>query len=140
MSSDPTADIGSVSQQDYGRPETVIIEEEFKALCRVQCTLNEIASYFDCSPATIERWCVKHFKMTFAETFQRFRGKGHTSIRRKQYQKAMEGDSQMLKHLGEMWLGQRSKMDIGGELQPIILKYSLDDEKPKPPPEEKKPE
>lgn len=51
---------------------------------------------------------------TFKELFDRYAPAGHASLRRRQWQKAIEeGDVQMLKHLGKHHLGQVDRIDLG---------------------------
>lgn len=112
-----------------GRPETPISIQEFKSLCKIQSTLSEIASYFDCDEKTIERWCEKQFNEGFVDVYKRFEGVGRVSLRRAQFRKAIEENNTVMQiWLGKQRLGQRDKTEIGGdELKPIILKYNLDD-------------
>ena len=49
---------------------------EFEKLCQMQCTLREIASYFDCSEDTIERAVEREQGVKFAEYFGQKRGRG----------------------------------------------------------------
>lgn len=76
-----------------GRPPIEIDQKQFENLCAMQCTLNEIASWFDCSDKTIERWCMKTYGMTFVDTFKQKRGKGQIAVRRALYQAATKGNT-----------------------------------------------
>jgi len=55
------------------------------------------------------------FKDYFGESFQDYHGKlhsiGHGKIRLTQFEKALDGNSQMLMLLGEEWLGQRKQSE-----------------------------
>ena len=51
-----------------GRPTIKIDKDNFEKLCGLQCTLVEIAGFFNCSEDTIQRWCRRTYKMTFAAT------------------------------------------------------------------------
>ena len=88
-----------------GRPKIQIDKKEFEKLCALQCTEAEIASWFDCSPDTIERFCEREYKATFAEVFAIKRGKGQISLRRTQW-KLAERSSVMAIFLGKQYLGQ----------------------------------
>ena len=44
-----------------GRPRKEINETEFAKLCRLQCTLIEIADFFDCSEDTIQNWVKENY-------------------------------------------------------------------------------
>lgn len=89
-----------------GRPPIEIDKKQFEKLCGLQCTLVEIASYFNCSEDTIERWCKKTYSATFAETFKKKSGNGKISLRRAQFRLA-ETNASMAIWLGKQYLGQR---------------------------------
>ena len=88
------------------RPKVIIDKPGFINLCELQCTLNEIAGFFDCSHDTIERWCKKEFKMTFGDVFAQYRSKGLISLRRNQF-KLAEKNATMGIWLGKQVLGQK---------------------------------
>lgn len=88
-----------------GRPRKEIDFEQFKKLCALQCTLQEIAGFFDCSEDTIERWCRRELKEHFAEAFKKYSAKGRTSLRRYQF-KLAEKNAAMAIFLGKNYLGQ----------------------------------
>lgn len=93
------------------RPRIEIDREQFEKLCVIQCTLDEIASWFKCSPDTIERWCKREFGMSFAEVYKRHSGYGKISLRRFQF-KLAEHNVSMAIFLGKQYLGQRDHQDI----------------------------
>ena len=82
--------------------------EQFKKLCNLQCTLKEIAGFFDCSEDTIERWCKRTFKKRFNEVFNDYSAQGKISLRRSQF-KLAEKSAAMAIWLGKQYLGQRDK-------------------------------
>lgn len=92
------------------RPRIEINAEEFKKLCALQCTLEEIASWFKCSEDTIERWCKRELNFGFAEAYKRFSANGKISLRRWQFQMA-EHSVPMAIFLGKNWLGQTDKVE-----------------------------
>ena len=65
-----------------GRPRKDIDKSNFEKLCALFCTLDEIAGFFDCSEDTIERWCKREYKQSFAEISAKKRGLGKISLRR----------------------------------------------------------
>lgn len=93
-----------------GRPRIEIDESDFKKLCGLQCTLTEIASFFDCSEDTIERWCRRELKLSFAEAFKKHSASGKMSLRRWQFKMA-EHNCAMAIFLGKNWLGQSDKIE-----------------------------
>lgn len=93
-----------------GRPRIEIDEDNFKKLCGLQCTLAEIASFFNCSEDTIENWCKRTFKKTFSELFKKYSANGKISLRRWQFKMA-EHNCAMAIFLGKNWLGQSDKIE-----------------------------
>ena len=89
-----------------GRPQKEIDQKQFENLCGLQCTLAEIADFFDCSEDTIERWCKRNYGESFAETLKKHCGKGKISLRRYQF-KLAEKNAAMAIWLGKQYLGQR---------------------------------
>ena len=94
-----------------GRPRKEIEREQFEKLCGLQCTLSEIASYFDCSEDTIERWCVREYEMSFAEVFRVKRESGRISLRRAQFRLAEKKPSMAI-WLGKQYLGQKDQQEV----------------------------
>lgn len=97
-----------------GRPRKEIDNKIFENLCGLQCTLEEIAGVFDCSPDTIERWCKREYKETFAETYKKHSAKGKMSLRRTQF-KLAEKSAAMAIFLGKNYLGQSDRTIIEDE-------------------------
>lgn len=93
------------------RPRIEIDEGQFKKLCAIQCTEEEIASWFKCSVDTIERWCHREFKMSFAEAFKTWSADGKISLRRTQFRMA-ETNCSMAIWLGKQYLGQKEMQEI----------------------------
>lgn len=94
-----------------GRPRIEINEEALRRLCQLHATLVECAAFFRVSEDTIERRCKELGYAHFAEFQAENRAVGNVSIRRKQYQLAMEGDKTMLIWLGKQMLGQTDRAD-----------------------------
>ena len=94
-----------------GRPSAVIDRKQFEGLCAIQCTLAEIAGWFDCSEDTIERWCKRTYGKGFADIFKRYSQSGKISLRRYQF-KIAEKNAAMAIFLGKQYLGQRDVPDV----------------------------
>ena len=94
-----------------GRPKAVIDKPQFEKLCMLQCTLEEIAGFFNCCEDTVETWCKKEYKKTFSEVFHIKRQAGKVSLRRHQMKMA-ETNPTMAIWLGKQMLGQRDNKDI----------------------------
>ena len=91
-----------------GRPLTKIDVDQFKKLCGLHCTSEEIGAFFDCSEDTIREWCKRTFGETFAVIYKRFAAQGNMSLRRYQFKMA-EKSVPMAIFLGKNWLGQTDK-------------------------------
>ena len=116
-----------------GRPKIEIDKTEFEKLCALQCTVEEIAGFFDCSVATVERWCERTYGQNFADVFFIKRQKGKISLRRSQFQLA-EKNATMAIFLGKNYLGQTDETSTGtGEVR---LAYIVEQDKPEEPPED----
>lgn len=94
-----------------GRPRLDINWEQLDKLCGLQCTILEIASYFDCSVDTIENRIKEAHGTNFSEYFSKKRGKGKIALRRKQYEAALAGNTTLLIWLGKQYLGQSDKQE-----------------------------
>ena len=94
-----------------GRPKKELDVENFKKLCGMQCTLAEIAGFFDCSEDTIERWCKREFKNTFAEVYKVHSASGKITLRRAQF-KLAEKSAAMAIFLGKQYLGQKDTIEV----------------------------
>ena len=110
-----------------GRPKKEFTKEEIIKLCRLNCTMEEIASYFGCNKKTIERRMQDDPEI--AEAIEMGRNLGKLSLRRKQIQAADKGNATMLVWLGKQVLGQKDRTETeitspDGSLQPtqIVLK------------------
>lgn len=87
----------------------------FKSLCQIMCTKREICSVMGLDAKTLDRLIDETFgadvphegeRLTFADAFTAFSASGRVSLRRKQYEMAMDGDRSMLVWLGKNYLGQ----------------------------------
>lgn len=89
-----------------GRPLKDIKKEEFEKLCGLQCTKEEICSFFDVTDKTLESWCRRTYKIGFSEVFKQKRGKGKISLRRAQFELAKK-NATMAIWLGKQYLDQK---------------------------------
>lgn len=96
-----------------GRPKKQFDWESFQKLCDIQCTIEEIARFFNLSVDTIERRVKEKYKITFAEHYKIASAQGKMSLRRKQFEIALNGNVGMLIWLGKQYLGQTDKQLIG---------------------------
>lgn len=102
-----------------GRPKINIDWKAFEDYCAVQCTLREIADYFDCSEKTIERKVKGHYGCPFGDVFKRKRQKGLMSLRANLF-RLSEKQGNVAIFLAKNWLGMKDSHEIiGDEDKPI---------------------
>lgn len=109
-----------------GRPRIEIDKRQFETACAMQCTEEEIAALFDCSVATVERWCEREYGVTFAEVYKSKRDKGKISLRRNQF-KLSETNATMAIWLGKQWLGQRDRQEDETDTVKLIIERKVID-------------
>ena len=103
-----------------GRPPIQINQNEFEKLCAINCTLEEIAGWFKCSPDTIERWSKKTYGVTFAEVYKKNSSQGKISLRRKMFETAIGGNVTMMIWLSKQHLGMSDKVEEKAEVQATV--------------------
>ncbi len=87
-----------------GRPPCPIDPVELEKLAGLNCTIEEIAAWFECSEKTIDRY----FHTPKGKTaIDRGRAKGRISVRREQFKLLQKGNATMGIWLGKQLLGQR---------------------------------
>lgn len=93
-----------------GRPRKPIDQVQFEKLCSILCTEIEIASFFEASLDTLNRWCKRTYKMTFEDIYKEKSCRGKISLRRTQFDLAGKGNPTMCIWLGKQILGQSEKI------------------------------
>ena len=93
------------------RPRKELNWDELAKLCAIHATKKEIADWFECSEDTIERRCMEEFGISFAVYYDQKTASGKMSLRRKQYEQAMSGNTTMLLWLGKQYLKQKDKQE-----------------------------
>lgn len=88
------------------RPRKEIRRDEFEKLCGFMCTEEEIASFFDVSVDTLQRWCKRTYGESFAVIYKNKIAYAKCTLRRYQMQLA-EKNPTMAIFLGKQWLGQK---------------------------------
>jgi hypothetical protein len=91
---------------------------ELEKLCQLQCTDEEIASWFNVSTRTIER---RRLEPGFAEVMTRGKAKGRISVRRMQMKLLEEGNATMGVWLGKQILGQTDQISVASSFQVAIM-------------------
>ena len=87
-----------------GRPPVEINIEQLKSLCKLHCTGEEIAGFFEIDYDTLVVKIKELDFNSFSECFNRFSAHGKINLRRKQYEVALAGNPIMLCKLGDKWL------------------------------------
>jgi len=110
---------------DRGRPAAKIDWDTVKKLCSLQCTGEEIASFFEVHYDTLVRHIQAEFDVNFAEFYAQHSGPGKISLRRMQWKAAEAGNVRMLEWLGKQHLGQSDKRELSGNSGgPVELKVT----------------
>jgi hypothetical protein len=107
-------------RQGEGRPRKEIDFEELKKLCHIQATQEEICAWFDIDEETLSTRIFENCGKSFSEYFKQNKGFGKVSLRRKQYQEALKGNTALLIWLGKNWLGQADKQEVSTDNDKVI--------------------
>jgi len=92
------------------RPRKEIDKTDFEKLCGLQCTQEEICSWFDVTDKTLQAWCKRTYRKGFSEVYAKKRERGKISLRRAQFRLA-EKNAAMAIFLGKNYLGQTDKQE-----------------------------
>lgn len=95
-----------------GRPRFNVDWETVEKLCALQCTGEEISAFLGCSYDTLEKAVKREQGISFTDYYTQKRTQGKVSLRRRQYQAAMEGNATMLVWLGKNWLEQTDQIKV----------------------------
>lgn len=98
----PRLDI-DLSKEEYMKP--------LKELCKIQCTVQECADFFDVSIDTLQRRLKDIDYEGFAAFFKIHSSPGKRSLRRLQWHSANKGNVTMQIWLGKNMLGQTDKVE-----------------------------
>ena len=94
-----------------GRPKFEIDYTKLDAMCAIHCTGEESAAILGVDYDTLNRALKRDGNGGFADYFKLKGAGGKMSLRRKQYDQAMSGNSTMLIWLGKQWLNQSEKIE-----------------------------
>lgn len=112
-----------------GRPTKILDEEQIYELAKLSCTYEEIAAVMKVDADTIAK--------NYSDLIKRGREDGHASLRRRQYEVAMSGNTGMLIWLGKVVLGQKETVSITTQEPEVRRLLKLWDTKIEPIKEEK---
>jgi len=102
-----------------GRPRFIMDWDEFDKLCYLQCTITECAMSLKTSIDTVERCVKRKYGVNFAEIFKLKSSGANISLRRKRWQMAMDGNTQLVLHLSKVMLGEKD--EINHSLDPVTV-------------------
>lgn len=85
-------------------------DDVYKLAC-IQCTYEEIAEFVGCS--------VVHLQKKYKALIQKGREAGRKSLRRAQWEKALQGDTRMQIFLGKQYLSQQDQPTVGEDKTPL---------------------
>lgn len=101
-----------IEKKITGRPRKEIDKTEFEKLCGLQCTLEEVCSWFDITDVTLNTWCKNNYEgKTFSEVFAIKRGQGKISLRRNML-RLSEKNATMAIFLAKNWLGMTDNVEV----------------------------
>jgi len=113
-----------------GRPKIDVSLEEFKKLCEIHCTKEEICAVFSISLSTLERRCQEWREDTFDVLYKEYSAVGKKSLRRRMFDIAMDKEEKSSLGaciwLSKQHLGMKDKHedDTYKDLVPLVIKTS----------------
>lgn len=98
-----------------------IDEETLEKLCRLHCSIDEIANFFNTSKASIERFVREKYNMNFSDFWRWKAAEGKVALKMAQYREALAGNTTLLVYLGKVLLGQREGLgDVRIEFELVL--------------------
>lgn len=106
-------------KRSVGRPKLNLDPEQVRSLSAIQCTMIEMSHVLKCS--------VDHLEQNFSDIIKEGRTQGVMSVKRKQYELAMQGDKTMLVWFGKNYCGQSDRQEIRSENLHVVHNTKEDD-------------
>ena len=98
----------------------------FENLCAMQCTLEELSSAFSVDKTTLIKRIEEYFDENFSTIFKQKRQNGTISLRRAQWQTAIDKCNVTLQiFLGKQYLGQMDKPEELTTLKSIVYSTKI---------------
>lgn len=105
------------AKKPRGRPPAPIDLEELAKLAAMQCTLKEVAGWFDVSKTTI----INRMKdPAMREVWDNGKQKGFVSLRRAMWRNALDGNVNMQKWLSIQHLGMKDQQQLIAEVDHTV--------------------
>lgn len=95
-----------------GRPKYEIDYETLDDLCKIMCTGEEIASILNIDYDTLNKRLKEEKHGGFSDYYKKMSAKGKKSLRRVQYEQALDGNTTMMVWLGKQYLDQKDKQEV----------------------------
>lgn len=86
----------------YKQTLTRFDAQQFVDLCKIQCTITEIAHFFHITIDELNKQCEKHFGVPVNIAQKEFNSEGKISLRRAQFKNAVEKENPII----QIWLGK----------------------------------
>ena len=109
-----------------GRPKFEIDYTKLDAMCAIHCTGEECAAILCVDYDTLNNALKRDGNGGFTDYFKLKGANGKMSLRRKQYDQAMSGNSTMLIWLGKQWLNQSDKTEELSKGSGVIKKIEIE--------------
>jgi hypothetical protein len=97
--------------RNLGRAPKELDKTVFQGLCNIQCTELEICSVLRVSDKTLNSWCTRTYGVGFSEAYKIHSANGKRSLRRAQFDAALNGNPALLIWLGKQYLKQSDKVE-----------------------------
>lgn len=113
------------------RPRKEIDKKDFESLLAIQCTQEEIKAFIEAktdetmSIDTIERWCKRTYKKSFAEISAEKRAIGKISLRRAGFELAKKNPAVHIFYC-KNYLGMTDKQEVVQETKLAVTDNFLD--------------
>lgn len=88
--------------------------KQVENLAAIQCSYEEMAYVLGCDPSTLTK------SARYSQAIEAGRARGRMSLKRKQWETAMQGSTTMQIWLGKQYLGQKDKQEITQDFDAIF--------------------
>lgn len=100
-----------------GRPRHPLDWKEAERLAGINCTAQEMGTWFGLDDETISRKCLEENGLTFAEWYKKHSNDGKRSLRRRMFTAALEeGNTTMMIWLSKQHLDMKDKIESNNDI------------------------
>ena len=115
------------NEPKIGRPKIEIDVDQVKKMFALFCTGREVAEIIGVCYDTLEKRIKEATGDSLSDFIKKSQAEGKKSLRKAQYDKAIEGNTTMLIWLGKQFLGQKEPKEPEPTQEDIELIIDLDD-------------